>query len=62
MVSKHFYIRKDQEKDLEELPGKTAEHIRTAIDEYLAKKKKVTLKSSFSPSKIIKEDTNARRA
>jgi len=51
MVLRKFYIRNDHDRFLRKLPGSMAEHIRTALDDYMEKKKRETFNVSTSKSK-----------
>jgi Tfp pilus assembly PilM family ATPase len=48
MVRKHFYLTEEQIQALQSLGGTLAEHIRRAIDDYLAKMQKVNVSASSS--------------
>lgn len=50
MIIRNFYLRNDQDKWLRSLPGRTSEHLRTAVDLYRVKVEKEQLKVSESPS------------
>jgi len=50
MIVKDFYIRNDQWRFLRDLPGTSAEHVRAALDDYMAKKESQKLKVSTSKS------------
>lgn len=50
MIVKDFYIRNDQWRFLRDLPGTAAEHVRAALDDYMAKKESQKLKVSTSKS------------
>jgi Arc/MetJ-type ribon-helix-helix transcriptional regulator len=47
MVRKDYKIREDQVASLKKLPGNASEHVRAALDDYIAKKQP---KASKSPS------------
>lgn len=51
MVKYSFYIREDQLKFIESIPGGASEHIRSALDKYIEVKKRESLNVSESPSK-----------
>lgn len=52
MIVKDFYIRNDQWRFLRDLPGTSAEHVRAALDDYMAKKESQKLKVSTSKSYV----------
>ncbi len=52
MLRRNYLIKEEQDKALRALSGHVSEHIRNAIDEYLAKKKKETLNVSESKSEM----------
>jgi Tfp pilus assembly PilM family ATPase len=53
MIRKHFYLTEEQIQALHSLGGTLAEHIRRAIDEYLAKRQKVNVSASSSKGGVI---------
>jgi len=50
MIRKNFWLSNDQVRFLRKLEGNMTEHIRRAVDEYIAKKREEQLKISKSPS------------
>lgn len=48
MVRKDYTIREDQVEALKDLPGNASEHIRAALDEYLAKRRPLRVSTSLS--------------
>ena len=55
MVLKRYYLRNDQVRFLDSLPGEKAEYVRQALDEWIAKKEKEVLNPSLSTSKSLKK-------
>ena len=51
MIRKNFWLSDYQVKSLNKLEGNVTEHVRRAIDEYLARINEKKLKVSKSPSK-----------
>ena len=49
MIRRNFFIRRDQDEFLRQLPGNSSEHIRSAIDCYMKIKEKYL--TSTSPSR-----------
>lgn len=47
MIRKHFFLREDQIRFLENLNGSTSEHVRIALDNYMDS---FTPKATTSPS------------
>jgi hypothetical protein len=53
MIRKHITLELSQLTFLSELPGTVSEHVRRAIDEYIAK---IKIEASTSPSKGGREN------
>lgn len=59
MVRKNFYITREQEKFLQDIPGNISEHIRRALDAYIEKLRS-RADATTSPSKSTKGGENGR--